>query len=771
MMRKRCIKIAMLIVWSLAGWQLNAQQHPYLFFTRDKLSVLKERIKTDTFIAGNWNSILGEANALLQKGDAKAKIDYLSLAYLITGEAKYANKVKEVMLKLCTMETWSNPEMLKREPVWHADLKTAENCWAVSVGYDAVYDALSAQERKTITDGLVRMGINTAMGDWIWPESRIHTLNSMGHNWWSACVGMAGIASLAVMTEVPQAENWAATVSGAMEEWYRFNGDELQFKPKTMDKDGGMYESFNYAQFGFSEFLFFKLAYTNALPHKKQPEIKALSQYANWFMHASYPRNGEIWSLGFGDSEASVSAERPVKLLYALGYRNANMLWYISQVHNNQHREGLFPNMPIGLVYEPDIGHTPARPDLPTSALFSDMGWAMIRNSWERDATLLAVKSGYTWNHSHADANSFILYHKGEAVIKDAGNSSYSSKDYSAYFVQSEAHNVVMFNGKAQPKEQQYYGAPLRGQLSELMDGGYIKYLQANAVGPTAAYFSRNFRHFIWIGKVVVIIDDVKAHDTGNFSWLLHPGGTAVKKGGDISIVANKAAVLVRPLFPETLVETGFDHDFPGKMKLTAVTAPKARDPLHPTEIYYTINYPEAVKQTKFITAIILKDSVDDTNLPAIERLHSETMNGLRITQNGQVTELYLNLLADGRIMHLNSVNVFNHWETDAYLTGITYPEGTTAITPEKITSYFIAYGSYLRYGNNTVYNSLSKLYMLAEKKQHGWDMIIQGQPLIRASFYTGNRPGAFNLNHAKSTPEYSNKRLYITISNDQDVN
>ena len=28
------------------------------------------------------------------------------------------------------------------------------------------------------------------------------------------------------------------------------------------------------------------------------------------------------------------------------------------------------------------------------------------------DATLVAIKSGFTWNHAHADAGSFVLFHK-----------------------------------------------------------------------------------------------------------------------------------------------------------------------------------------------------------------------------------------------------------------------------------------------------------------------------------------------------------------------
>jgi hypothetical protein len=90
--------------------------------------------------------------------------------------------------------------------------------------------------------------------------------------------------------------------------------------------------------------------------------------------------------------------------------------------------------------------------------------------------------------------------------------------------------------------------------------------------------------------------------------------------------------VLVRPLFPETLVETGFNHDFPEKMILNEVLAPK-EDNVKEQEKYYGIAYPEQVRQTKFITAIILKDSVNDTNIPDIERMTGEDMIGVKLSR------------------------------------------------------------------------------------------------------------------------------------------
>ena len=76
------------------------------------------------------NGLVGQTDgeAIIVSGEHDLdKIDYLSLAYLMTGEQAYADKIKEQLLKLCSKSTWSNPEMLKRQPAWTSDLKTAGN--------------------------------------------------------------------------------------------------------------------------------------------------------------------------------------------------------------------------------------------------------------------------------------------------------------------------------------------------------------------------------------------------------------------------------------------------------------------------------------------------------------------------------------------------------------------------------------------------------------------------------------------------------------------
>ncbi len=737
---------------------LVAQKHTKLFFTPERIALLKKRIATDPEIKKNWDDIYTTAEGLLSKPNLD-KVDFLSLAYLVTGEKRFADKAKEQILNLCKKSTWSNVEMLKRQPAWASDLRTAGNCWIVVMGLEGVYEELTKEEKNIIVSGLVRMGIRPALDEWFLPEKRIHSLNSMGHNWWSSCVYMAGVAVLALKDDIPEANQWLKDLNVSAEEWFNFAGDQLQHKVKTWDAKGGMYESVNYASFGVSEYLFFRLAFQNVLPKIKQPDIPLLKNIPSFFMHVGYARDGIMYSLNFGDGHKNVVGERPVKLLWALGYQDPNSLWYLNHIENGQHREGLFKNAPMGIVYHPDFSKAPTLPNLPTSELFEDMDWVTMRDSWKNNATMLAVKSGHTWNHSHADVNSFILFHKGEPVIKDAGNSWYASKEYPAYFFQSPAHNVLTFNGKYQPTEQQYHGAPLRGEMTDLLDAGNIKYVLSNGTGPTSSIYSRNFRHFLWLGKVILIIDDVKAHETGKFEWLLHPEGESQKVRGDISIINKKGAVLVRPLFPETLVETGFNHDFPEKMTLTEVFAPKEEN-VKEQEKYYSIGYPEQVRQTKFITAVILKDSLNDTNLPEIERITGEDMIGIKIKQNGNVTDVYLNLKADGRLMHLNSIKTFGSFTTDAYLTAITHP----ANDPNTVTDYFIGYGSFLRQNDQVLYSSLAKLSLISKNQANDFQLQITGQPLIRAKFSTPKKPTSILLNSKTYNPDYQNNMINISI-------
>lgn len=714
----------------------------HLLYTPRLVSRARQNIKNDTSYSKAWQNLRAEAQAGVSHVDF-SRMESMALAYLLTDSVCYADGIVRALRKLENVDSWGSAEMLARRPKWRADLGVAHKSYLAAIGYDAVRDRLSRSTRDSIVRNLRRLALEPLLGDWILEPSRIHSLNSMGHNWWTSCAGMGGIIALALCDDFPEARGAATAVREALPQWFGFAGDEIQNKTKSFDDNaGGMYESFGYSSFGISEALQFLIAWNNSgLPDPDTPEEleknmqRQLRLLPGFFCRTSYPRTGYMYSLTFGDGHKNCTGQLPMMLLSHLGIDDDNILWYLSMLETNQHRDAKGINSALGFLYMPAANvKSHGNPSFSTDCLWEAFGWATMRDSWEKDATMLAVKSGHTWNHAHADANSFILYHNGEDIIRDGGNCSYSKAPYRDYFFQSQAHNIVTFNGDAQPRLQQYQGSMVDGHLGSMMSLGPTRYIMADATGPTGKYFARNQRHFLWIKDVVFIIDDLESYDKGEFEWLWHPGGEVVKKGGDMIVSKGKSEVVIRPLFPQPLVPSGFVHDYPDFLYLKEYEVPS--EDLKGTDKYFGFCLPEKESRVKGVTAVILKDSVGQCDLPAIERREGKNWIGLRITECDSVTDLYINQLADGRIMHLNSWIYPDEWETDAYMFVVTYPNGKKP-SPDN-SSVFMCYGSALRSGNQTWLASQSKLNVMTDKERRRRRIRISGQPHGILSFRTG---------------------------------
>ncbi len=699
---RQLLTALVLLATTLPLWAKSIS-HPSLLFTPERVENAKKSISTDKTRDEAWHSILSQANELLEKNDIR-KMEYLALAYQMTGDKRYGEKLRTMLLDIAIIPSWADSEMMLRNPAWRSELQMAHKSFQIAVAYDAVYNILTPKERNEIAQGVWRLAGEPLLGDWLLDDTRIHSLNSMGHNWWTSCVGMGGLLALAISNEVPEAAVAAKKAVDSLPEWFAFEGDEIQGKPRTFDRDGGMYESINYASFGITEALLLRMAWLNSHPGAKLPEIKQMELLPAFFSHVAYPRDGMLYSINFGDSHKNVTGESSMALAYAMGTKDPVTLWYITQLEPNQHREGFPLNYPMGLLYVPDVTKAPSVPNLPTSHLWKDFGWATMRDSWEKNATMLAVKSGMTWNHAHADANSLILFHKGVDIIKDAGNCSYGKPEYRNYFFQSDAHNVVKFNGEGQPRAQQYHGSPLPGNVSSLLDGGNVKYVMANGTGPMSRWLSRNYRHYLWIDNVIYIIDDLVSHEPGQFEWLWHPGGDVKKKGGDLEITSGKSSVVLRPLYPEPLAPSNYVHDYPNMLWWEVIDAPT--ESLDGTEQYYSFHLPKVTDRVKGVNAIILKDNPEQKELPKMTRIEGKDWIGVRSVFDGKVTELYINQLADGSLMHLNSWIEANGWITDAYMFALTYYEGSD---PTKSSEVTIIHGGTLKQDGKLFHSSRTK--------------------------------------------------------------
>lgn len=755
---------SLLIVLPTTGAQTLGRPHPYLLYTDAEIQQYRERISSSPADKAAYDDLLQETEKSNQPQTQEA-MQAACLAFRMTGNDEFAHDIKAGLERLDQKIDFSDPELLKRDPPWHSGLGTGGTVLAFAIGFDCIHAQLSTTERQHFADVLVAKGLHPILEDWLLEPTRIHSLDTMGHNWWSALVFNAGIGAMAVLQERPDVLPWLRRISEASKEWYSYAGSELETKPANFDRNGGFYESVNYADFAVSEYLRFALCWKNVFESPALPQPPFLHTVGDFFIQASYATDNGVLPVLFGDGGLHSSGYTSMNLLWALGERSSANLWYLHQFDAIPRGDSKPRSTAFALVYGPSVAerdHAPATPGLPGTALYPDMGWATLRSSWEKTGTLFAIKSGMTFNHAHADAGSFMLFHHGDALLVDSGGvPNYSLPEYDDYYRQSRAHNVVLFDGEAEFHDDTYFGAQFPGTLTHLIDAGNLKYIMADATGPTVWKFRRNFRHILWIGDVILIIDDVKSYQAGQFQWLLHVGEKATIKDANMQVAGPHGQVLVRPLFPVEL-PPGLPADFPEDMHIVPESGFKDHDVKHP-DTYFAFEPPSKTDQTTFVVALILSDPVKPE--PIVERFQSENMEGIRIKQAGAVTEVYVNTLAEGRIRHRSAIVEANGWDTDAYLTALTFPEKADRSKAENISGLFVADGSFLRRNGVVVYDSLSKVFMNAAYSPGKLDLYLQGQPDIHLSILPGRGKEEVTVNGSRSVDAEVPKNGLLRIS------
>jgi hypothetical protein len=107
---------------------LNAQvNHPTLIYTTSMISRAKQAVKNDTLMARYWKDLQLKANGYVGTKDL-SKADYLVLAYRMTGDKKYGESLKKMLLNAIQAQSWGDKEMLMRNPPWHTNCK-----WLIEV--------------------------------------------------------------------------------------------------------------------------------------------------------------------------------------------------------------------------------------------------------------------------------------------------------------------------------------------------------------------------------------------------------------------------------------------------------------------------------------------------------------------------------------------------------------------------------------------------------------------------------------------------------------
>ena len=208
------LPIIQIILISFCSLPCLAQLHPIAYNTPDDYSFIKKALPTNSMLNQSFLAIKKSVDAFIGKDidvpvpkdlaggytHERHKENYTlmfnaSLLYQITGEAKYAELVKDLFLKYAKLNPTlkDHPQASASNPgrLFFQALNDAN--WLVYTGlaFDGIYNYLSPEERKTIEDGAFK------------PEVDYFTNNlepwfGWIHNhavWSTAAVGIVGIAT------------------------------------------------------------------------------------------------------------------------------------------------------------------------------------------------------------------------------------------------------------------------------------------------------------------------------------------------------------------------------------------------------------------------------------------------------------------------------------------------------------------------------------------------------------------------------------------------
>lgn len=678
--------------------------HPYLYFSKNNILSYREKIKTDETLKAKYLETIKDAPELLNEEfvsedhangrnslhgnfwDLGRQTNIMTKAlgtkYLVDGDIECAEKLKKLIKHFTGFERWYAESYKKRTPVpWHADLCSTGMTLAIATAYDMIYDFLSEEERKGFAKRIFELGVKPALSDWAFPETRIHAVDSMGHNWWAVCIAEPATALLSLKDNLPDEDvsGILDCVNHALASYFDYQGNTLFNKYRNYDDGGLFYESIGYFEYGTATPLRYLWCYERYFGENKVLRSALPKNMADALMSFSYPysENGKtkFAFMNFGDSDFFDDKQFITKFLR----RNNLSSPALNALSKNYTTD----------VWDDIEGYTADSGEADLNALrktnYFPSGYVITRDSWNEDGTMFAVKSGYCWNHSHNDSGTFNIVYKGSPFILDSGRCDYDDKLYHAYYCQDDAHNVIRIGEKGRRHEELYRGTKFNGKIIDSYESNDFLFIQADCTGPMAHLCSRLYRNYFWLdNSTLVLFDEAYCHEENTAEFTLHYAGNCIKDGNRYLISDGERKATLTSVFPEGMIYSEKDGHPDHK----------------PDEIipYLELKTPTEERKHLLIHALELGEGKSE-----ISHLSGKNYDGIKITKGSKERRIIFNHMADGHIMHDNSNNIIEGYDTDAYI--LMFDDDKETET-RKI---FMVCGSYLRKDGKPVFASFTK--------------------------------------------------------------
>jgi hypothetical protein len=550
--------------------------HPRVYLTDKDLVELRERARTSH--RELWQKTLSNVRALAvdppappaqkrrEQNEVGLAIVEAAFVYKIEGDKKYLDAARKYMDAAVSYDIWG---YANNKP--NVDLAAGHLLYGLGWGYDLLYHDLSENERARYRDKLIKQA--RLVAEYFKPKPDRTYAYSQNHTF-IPLTGL-GVAAYALYDETPEAPAWASLTRAIYDRVLA-----------TYSQDGYYYEGFEYWIFSTPWLVHYIDAHAHATGEDlyDRPGFRQMHKYV---AHSMLPTGKYVFD--FGDifegplTRAGLGEDYRRTHFQGRFYTNYNLLYRLAQRFQNREAQGVAVWLKgFGQVNAEDfwslVWYDAKLKAVPIERqtswhYFPDHDVFYWRNNWSKDATAFAFKCGppeghhtavalqqfpdwrLSSGHAHPDANSFIIFARGEYLTGDTGY---------AGLPMTEHHNTLLVNGKGQAKEgaghdvfsDVPYAALNRIRISEVKVERNRVFVRGDA---TAAYepklgLKRFVREFVYgPGGGFTVSDVVEMYKPAVLTFVLHADNRVEKENVNrFSIKAGDVKLLIDPTIEQS---------------------------------------------------------------------------------------------------------------------------------------------------------------------------------------------------------------------------
>ncbi|MGW2093529.1 CBM96 family carbohydrate-binding protein [Promicromonospora sukumoe] len=397
--------------------------HPRLLADADDFDAARDRIEQDDRVAG-WfaatraagDAILpttpvarpGGSNILSAVREVKRRVVTLGFLWQITGEEEYAERGIEELLSASAYTDWSPSHFLD----------VGEMTGAVAVGYDWMYDAMSAAERATVRTAIEDKALEIALPYYDTTGSNFFV--GQTHNW-NLITNSVALGALAIGDESPQLADAVLTRSIT----------SIQYGISEYAPDGAYAESPSYWQYGTDYLVSYLAAMTTATGTDfGLSGLPGIAGTGDFGIHVTSP-TGHTFNYGDGGTDLFGGVTG--------GWHSPFMMWLADRYDAGHlaawqaERADRSPSPLDILWYDPATADTAPHPT-ETDAVFGNTEIATARSAWDDPyAVYVATKglrAGYDQVNAHMnlDAGDLVVEANGVRWFEELGADTYQDQ-------------------------------------------------------------------------------------------------------------------------------------------------------------------------------------------------------------------------------------------------------------------------------------------------------------------------------------------------------